>query len=76
MADVCISTVADRHALQLVYYSAMKKTAFHLTKCVFGASAARAVIVNATQMLRDVARGAFAARLRTHFAGIAKSPMK
>jgi hypothetical protein len=26
MADVCISTVADRHALHSVYYSAMKKT--------------------------------------------------
>jgi hypothetical protein len=26
MADVCISTVADRHALQSVYYSKTKKT--------------------------------------------------
>lgn len=35
MADVCISTVADRHALHFIYYSSVKKTVFDLTKRVF-----------------------------------------
>jgi len=35
MADVCISTVADRHALLFIYYSSVKKTVFDLTKRVF-----------------------------------------
>jgi hypothetical protein len=45
MADVCISTVADRHALHSVYYSAMKKTAFDLTKRVSAARDTRRNVV-------------------------------
>jgi hypothetical protein len=76
MADVCISAVADRHALHSVYYSAMKKTPFHLTKRVSAACDARRIIVNATQIHRDGARNERAAHCQTYFAGIAKSPMK
>jgi hypothetical protein len=76
MADVCISTVADRHALHSVYYSAMKKAALHLTKRVFDACATRRIIVNATQMQRDIARNERAAHCRTRFAAIAKTSMK
>jgi len=76
MADVCISTVADRHALRFVYYNAMKKAALRLTKRVFGARAAPRIIVNAKQMQRDVARDERALRCRTRIASIAKTPMK
>jgi hypothetical protein len=61
MADVCISTVGDRRALHFVYYSAMKKTVYRLTKCVFGAPAARAIFVNVTVMRRDATRNERAA---------------
>jgi len=65
MADVCISTVADRHALHFIYYSSVKKTVFDLTKRVsasrkasFDAIASRidAAAARATQARRNSAR--------------------
>ena len=55
MADVCISTVGDRHALHFVTTAQQKKHGLPLTRCVSGASAAHCIIVNATQMQCDVA---------------------
>ena len=76
MADVCISTVGDRHALHSVYYSAMKKTAFHLTKCVSAARGAHCNVINVARMQRDIARNERITRCRMHFVEIAKSPKK
>jgi hypothetical protein len=51
MADVCISTVADRHALHVVYTSKMKKTVTQALQAL-----ARAI--------DDTVRRYFAARAR------------
>jgi hypothetical protein len=53
MADVCISAVADRHALHSIYYSAMKKTAFDLTKRVSTRCAMHCNIVNVAHVQHD-----------------------
>jgi hypothetical protein len=76
MADVCISAVGDRHALHSVYYSAMKKTAFHLTKRVSAACDAHCNVVNVAHVQHDIARNERGAHCRTHVAEIAKSTMK
>jgi hypothetical protein len=76
MADVCISAVADRHALHSVYYSAMKKTPFHLTKRVSAACDAHCNVVNVAHVQHDSARNERVTHCRAHFAKIAKSPMK
>jgi hypothetical protein len=56
MADVCISTVADRHALHSVYYSAMKKTAFDLTKRVSASRNAPSDVAHIACVRYDIAR--------------------
>jgi hypothetical protein len=76
VADVCISTVADRHALHSVYYSAVKKTVFDLTKRIF---AMRKATRNARE---DVHRRPFIEReqraphRRSQFNEYAKTSMK
>ncbi len=74
MADVCISAVANRHALHFVYYSTTKKTAVPLNEvCMRRASAARRIIVNATQIVAH-AHATNARRIvKRYFADIAKS---
>jgi hypothetical protein len=67
MADVCISTVADRHALHFVYYSAMKKTAFDLTKRVSAAFDVRRNVVRIAHVRYDIARGECGVRGRAQF---------
>jgi hypothetical protein len=75
MADVCISTVADRHALHFVYYSAMKKTVFDLTKRIFArGDAHRNVNYHARARHEDVRRER-ALHSCTQIADIAKSPV-
>ena len=76
MADVCISTVADRHALHSVYYSAMKKTLTPLTMCVSAACDAHCNVVNVARMQHDSARNERVTHRRMHYAEIAKSTMK
>src|SRR5487761_2137580 len=76
MADVCISTVGDRHALFFVYYSKMKKTVFHLTNCVFAACAALCNAANVTHAQHHAAHDSTSMLCRTHFDVIAKTSMK
>ncbi|MGA2566478.1 MAG: hypothetical protein ABSF41_06595 [Pseudolabrys sp.] len=76
MADVCISTVADRHALHSVYYSAMKKTALDLTKHVSAACDARRNVVRIVHARCDIARDECGVHGRAQIAEIAKPPMK
>ena len=76
MADVCISTVADRHALHSVYYSAMKKTLTPLTMCVSAACDAHCNVVNVAHVQHDIARNERVTHCRARCANIAKSPMK
>ena len=76
MADVCISTVADRHALHSVYYSAMKKTLTPLTKCVSATRNAHCNVVNVAHEQHDSARNELVTHCRMHGAEIAKSTMK
>jgi hypothetical protein len=55
MADVCISTVADRHALHFIYYSSVKKTVFALTKRVFAPRKSALVSFAIASAQRDAA---------------------
>jgi hypothetical protein len=76
MADVCISTVGDRHALHSVYYSAMKKTAFRLPNCVFAACDAHRNVGDGVRAQHKRVRCECAANARWHFAQHTKSVME
>jgi hypothetical protein len=76
MADVCISTVVDRSALQSVYTSKMKKTVTPLDEARLRARDARGSIVNNARTQRDDAHDERAAHCRMFFASIAEHPMK
>jgi hypothetical protein len=73
VADVCISTVADRHALHSIYNNTVKKTVFDLTKRVY---AMRKASLDAHDVARRrcvVARDARALRRQPHFSNSAKT---
>ena len=76
MADVCISTVADRHALHSVYYSSMKKTLTPLTMCVSAACDAHCNVVNVAHVQHISACNERITLCRMHCAESAKSTMK
>jgi hypothetical protein len=76
MADVCISTVADRHALHSVYYSAMKKTVFHLTKRASASCDAPYNVTAVAHARNDIVRKERTTHDRTRCAQHAKIAMK
>jgi hypothetical protein len=73
VADVCISTVADRHALHSIYNNTVKKTVFDLTKRVYAMRNASLDAHDVAHRRCVVARDARALRSQPHFSNSAKT---